>query len=363
MTKKHYKVTLTTKSPVFIGDGKTIGKSEYIYDRNADQIIVFDRSKMFSGLQKLRLLDKYSEAFLNGKTNFEMFLNYNKIPASEYNRWIAYRLNVYSAVNSSKAFKDVITFVKDAYGCPYVPGSSLKGALRTVLLSSEVQQSRFSNEKREILQNRDYKEGTMARLSGNAEKKAFYTLGRNEKKPANAANDIFSGLLISDSEPLSTDNLILCEKKDITVDGNCKSISVVQRECLKPQTEIVFTVTLNQSFPYSVSDIEKLIKQRFKDYREAYLDYFSYADIDEITDDENIVLGGGAGFFSKTVTYQLLGDDDGYEFTKEFLNWSFSKHKHEKDGEISPRMRKAAEFNGRLYDMGICAIRFEEITV
>ena len=34
--------------------------------------------------------------------------------------------------------KEILTSVKDAYGCPYVPGSSLKGALRTVLLGAVV---------------------------------------------------------------------------------------------------------------------------------------------------------------------------------------------------------------------------------
>lgn len=361
MTKQHYKVTLTTKSPVFIGDGKTIGKSEYIYDSESDSVIVFDRNRMFSGLQKLGFLDKYCEAFLSGKTDFEAFLKSNNISSDEYMRWAAYSLDVYAAVDDSKAFKDINSFVKDAYGCPYIPGSSLKGALRTVILSSEVQNGRYNNEKQNILMNTDYRDRQMKQLSGNVEKKAFYTLKKNEKKPDNAVNDVFSGLLVSDSVPLSTDDLILCEKKDITVDGECKSIGVVQRECIKPETEIVFTVTLCPSFPYSAEKIAALIKKRFVDYRTVYFNYFPDGVIDEITDDNCIVLGGGAGFFSKTVTHQLLGDDDGYEFTKKFLSNSFKKHKHEKDDEISPRMRKAAEFSGRLYDMGVCGIRFEKI--
>ncbi|MBF0981001.1 MAG: hypothetical protein HXK71_06820, partial [Clostridiales bacterium] len=45
-----------------------------------------------------------------------------------------------SGVEFSNGMKgiNVMEFVKDAYGKPYVPGSSIKGMLRTILLSGRI---------------------------------------------------------------------------------------------------------------------------------------------------------------------------------------------------------------------------------
>ena len=42
--------------------------------------------------------------------------------------------------NGRGRYLEVGEFVKDAYGCPYVPGSSFKGMLRTVLLSALIEE-------------------------------------------------------------------------------------------------------------------------------------------------------------------------------------------------------------------------------
>lgn len=47
--------------------------------------------------------------------------------------WADYRMNTGDIV-SGRRLSLLDTFIKDLYGCPYIPGSSLKGALRTILL-------------------------------------------------------------------------------------------------------------------------------------------------------------------------------------------------------------------------------------
>ena len=53
-----YEAELITLSPVFIGDGKTIGKQEYCYDRRADKAYLFDMNKLFGGLIKHNMIKK-----------------------------------------------------------------------------------------------------------------------------------------------------------------------------------------------------------------------------------------------------------------------------------------------------------------
>ena len=71
--KQIYKVTLTTLSPVFIGDGNSIDKSEYLYDKINRQVIVFKRKDLLTGLMQIGLLDKYCDAVLKQKFNLSSF--------------------------------------------------------------------------------------------------------------------------------------------------------------------------------------------------------------------------------------------------------------------------------------------------
>ena len=48
--------------------------------------------------------------------------------------------------------KEINTFIKDAYGMPYVPGSSIKGMFRTALIVWEIHKNprKFERIKRDI---------------------------------------------------------------------------------------------------------------------------------------------------------------------------------------------------------------------
>lgn len=135
---QHYTITLHTEGPVFIGSGRTIGKKEYIYDRYANKVHIPNMEKMFAYFMKRGLLASYEEYLLNGKIDFVYWLKDNRITEREFMPWIAYTMDSGDAVIEQKSKKEILTSVKDAYGCPYVPGSSLKGALRTVLLGAVV---------------------------------------------------------------------------------------------------------------------------------------------------------------------------------------------------------------------------------
>ena len=130
---QHYTITLHTEGPVFIGSGRTIGKKEYIYDRYANKVHIPNMEKMFAYFMKRGLLASYEEYLLNGKIDFVYWLKDNRITEREFMPWIAYTMDSGDAVIEQKSKKEILTSVKDAYGCPYVPGSSLKGKLRTLL--------------------------------------------------------------------------------------------------------------------------------------------------------------------------------------------------------------------------------------
>ena len=367
--KQNYKVILTTLSPVFIGNGNSIDKSEYIYDDINRQVVIFKRKDLLTGLMQMNLLNKYCDAVLKPKFNLRDFFYDNNIKHSRYNKWISHRIDSSVVVDGKHSLKNILCFVKDAYGLPYIPGSSLKGAIRTAMLNSRIAKMNLNgeleDEKLQVLHipenKKDYTRKTFLRKEvNNIEAKAFNTLNKPNTNKKDAVNDIFSEMWISDSEPIENCEMILSDKVDVTLKGEEKPVSSVVRECLPPNTKITFTLSIDSDY-FSVENIKACIAERFENYRKNYLNYFNRADVDEYAAANNIVLGGGAGFQSKTVTYELLGKDKGINFTREFMCANFRNGKHENDKIISPHTRKTTEYDGRLFDMGICDIAFEKI--
>ena len=84
----------------------------------------------------------------------------------------------------------------------------------------------------------------LKRETDHLEQEAFYTLGRDKETGRNAVNDILGGLRISDSAPLSLEDLTLCQKIDVLRNGNQRKLPIL-RECLKPGTELHFTLTID----------------------------------------------------------------------------------------------------------------------
>ena len=139
-----------------------------------------------------------------------------------------------------KKSREIHTFIKDAYGCPYVPGSSVKGMLRTILLAGKILKNpeRFQNNKVQFQKKLRSKDGGkrdkyLSQEIKDLETAAFHKLSRREDEIDDAVNDIFSAIRISDSKPLSTEDLILCQKVDLSLNGGEHDLPMV-RECLRP---------------------------------------------------------------------------------------------------------------------------------
>jgi CRISPR-associated protein Csm5 len=123
---KTYKITVKTLAPVFIGSGTSIPKKEYVFDRRTRKVYIPDQAKMLSGFQKLKLLDKYYNYLLYEDKDLGLFFKENLIQEKQYLPWMSYSLDSGDAVIEGRSRKEVLACIKDAYGNPYIPGSSLK---------------------------------------------------------------------------------------------------------------------------------------------------------------------------------------------------------------------------------------------
>ncbi|MGP1441459.1 MAG: type III-A CRISPR-associated RAMP protein Csm5 [Anaerovoracaceae bacterium] len=363
---KQYKVKLTVVGPVFIGSGREIVKTEYIFlDRNR-KIAVMDMAKLHKVAVEHKLGSSF-EKFMSGENRITLkkWLYENRIDSKKYMNCCKYILDS-SGIQLSKGI-NVMEFVKDAYGKPYVPGSSLKGMLRTILLAGRILTNKemYSSEISELSAqsnvNRD-KQRYLKREIDKIEEKAFYTLERENVASSNAVNDELSGLIVSDSRPLEIKNLILGQKVDCTVSGGDRNLPIL-RECLRPDTEIEFTISIDSTkCNVTKEEIIRAIELFNDNYYNCFLSVFQGV---EKPHNHSVYLGGGSGFATKTVVYPLYGRNVGVPlimniFKNTISEKIFREHGHRSDLDIgvSPHIVKYTEYDDILFEMGLCRLEF-----
>lgn len=365
----NYQITLRAEGPIHIGDGGKIGKKEYIFHRG--KVYVPDMVELCRFLDSQGLLASYENFFLNKneldkRKGFTSWLEENHLldpdhPLEPDTPWIAYSMDGADLRRSKR--KEILTFVKDPYGCPYIPGSSLKGMLRTILLSDMVLRDRAKlgatqNSVRQAASR--MKIELLPQETENLEQRFFHTLHRPKVDPSNKVNDMMSGFRVSDSRPLCAKDLILCQKIDLTINGQERPLPIL-RECLRPGTQVTFDLSLADSFPFSPAQLIQAAERCQREYDQCFAQAFP---LNLVQGGDGIAyLGGGAGYASKTATYPLLGINDGVATVGRILHKQQWKHKHDQDVRkgVSPHMLKCARYGGKLYEMGACSIAIKEI--
>lgn len=356
---KNYEFTLTVKGPVHIGDGKTLTKVDYFFYK--DRIYFPNLHKMFLYIKQMHLIDDYESFMYSANNNLTYWLNDKRIISAVAEKCTDYSISLVGS--SASKLRNLSTFVKDPYGNPYIPGSSLKGLIRTLLLAKEIVDNpdNYAEIERDIRRGirnpRANRNNMLNRESSTLEEIAFHKLNCSDKRK-NAVNDVFKGLIVSDSQPLSTNDLIVTEKIDYNVVGNEKPLPLY-RESLVPNTQVKFNVTIDTSiFNYTIDDILQAVKL----FAEDYYTYFSsnFRGIKKPSSN-TVWLGGGAGYVSKTIMYNLLGDD-AYNIVSSVLNVTAKQHHHDKDKKkgVSPVTVKLTKYNNTLCHYGECTLSITE---
>lgn len=365
---KRYTLIMETSSPVFIGSGEKISKKEYIFNGKENKVYIPDIGKMYQFLKDRNLLKSYQGYLLNDNGDFAYWLQSQGIKKSDYMPWILYSLDSGDAVFEQRGKKEILTFQKDAYGQPYIPGSSIKGFFRTALLHNGIQQW----EERELRQigfdirkaERKGRNSYLLRESKDMEMKYFYMLDKDQKRKNNAVNDCMSGLRVSDSKPLSIDDLVLCQKIDVNIEGSEHKMPLI-RECIKPNCTIVADITIDTTeFSYTIKEIETAVQSFMNMYQEIFAGKYPGKRMGH-SGGNMMLLGGGVGYVSKTNTYSVLGEsgvDTVSRIIDNTLNYKQkSEHKHEKDKSlgVSPHILKCTKYNAQLYEMGYCSWKIQ----
>lgn len=361
---KSYQVVLKTVGPVYIGSGKEIGKKEYIFLNNTTVGIpkIEELYRMLFRKGKKAEFENY----LLGNTYEDLthFLFRQHLKKEEIRSILKYTLDCGDALLEEKKRMQILECMKDTYGMPYVPGSSLKGMLRTILLGNELLKNhdKYLNLEKQLIRNvrepgRVNRIRFMKKEVAGIESETFHTLNKDKIHPENAVNDVMQGFIVSDSEPVSLESLILAQSVEVHTNNIEKNLPLL-REAFCPGTEIRFTITIDtETCPFSEDYLLKAIERVNACYYSDFLSAFSKA---KKLDDLTVYLGGGSGFASKTIVYPLCGKRKSLEIIPAIFDkiGVSDKHGHKNDEKlgVSPHILKCSRYNGRLYQMGQCRI-------
>lgn len=384
MTMKYWKVTLACYTPVFIGSGDTYKKSQYIYDKDNKKVYFLREDKWVSFLGTHALLDDFARELMKNPSRFSLYnyLCYQPILKKRYKTFSAIRKAMlecgaitrgedYLAVGGEDGRKgpnDIAGFILDVEGNPYIPGSSLKGAFRTAILSHAIRQNQklYSGDWRELEKVAGNK-SAMGRVMDGLERRIALALDKDGKR--DMVNSYFRGLSVSDAT-LVDGALCVVPKTDLTIhDDDTHQVSLY-REALAEDSALEFTIGIDDS-PQgmghfgirSFNDLQEVLKDFVKfQYEILKKPFLENADeeLGDIKDAKNadLLLGGGTGFLTKTLVYSLAPDRSNAVYvTRKLMEASFRRGKHFRDKEISPHTLKLVDVEGNTYLMGCCWMR------
>lgn len=365
---KEYHVVIRTVGPVFIGSGREIGKKEYIF-LDKGKVGITDMQLLYQQMVKKHKQNEFEDYILSDdRLGLTDWLKKNKLFDKDVYNIVNYQLDSGDALVERIRGIQVLECIKDGYGKPYVPGTTLKGMFRNIFLSNDILEnpdkykkykSEIENEVLSADSNRKVnRKSFLKKQIENIEAAAFRTLGRGEPRDEKSAiNDIMQGFIVSDSEPLSVDDLVLCQSVMLHKDGRETKLPIL-RECIKPDTDICFTITVDES----VCKIDRdMIINAIKAVTGNYFRIFqkSFPSAPKLASN-NIVIGGGGGYASKTVIYSLFPDKKGVDIVANIFDKTGVPriHKHYKDNSlgVSPHTLKGTYYQKKLHQMGLCKL-------
>lgn len=385
---------LVTVAPVHVGSGEIRRANEYLYDKAHSMAYFLNETRWVAFLDKRQLMEPFLAYIeessrqlgqrrgpFRGKNLWD-WLRAQGVQPREMEALAVRRTRAERCVISEKgSLNDVHLQMALSDGRPYVPGSTIKGALRTGILYRLIRQEpeRFRGFWQEICREAASREKAKDKeriwqgIERRLETQALHTLRVDRKNPAEMVNSALRGLRVSDAAVAKRETeTLLLQKLDATTkpnrQGKTSKTLPLFRECIPPGRRLHFTLTADFSMLRTIGitsfeDIFQgvraytaqtlaLLEEEFPKYRPQF---------DEARE-ADCLLGGGTGFLSKTLVYVLAEDvRKARDFTARYLDEKFrnpSHHHMQYDGALSPRTLKLVSTAQEEWLLGLC--RFEE---
>ncbi|QYR66813.1 type III-A CRISPR-associated RAMP protein Csm5 [Fusobacterium animalis] len=376
-----YKMKLEVLTPLHIGgaDYKSkLDKKEYVFDKDKGTLALIDTEKFVGFLVKKNLFDKYIsyiENSVNAKVmiqnrniNLLNFLKANNIDKDikEYRKKAPIKVDM-----NIENMNDIKLMLRNIEGKPYIPGTSIKGALVSFLLVNYIINHRdeFSKAKREILS--ESKKANDDRSIKNLKNKIREIVNEIEKSIIYDNNKELEkskrfGISISDSynyyDTRTNFYQDIDEKRNTKTENEKSKPMPVVREYIMSNSKFNFDITLD----IDLLEKNKLEIKNIDDLIETLENATTYL-INNVLEDknssqtENLILGANTGFLQKTIVYALFEDKkERLEVIKKILHKgsknAIGNHLNDK---FSPRVLNRVKINGNNKLAGL--VRIEKV--
>ena len=371
------KMKLEVLTPLHIGgaDYKSkLDKKEYIFDKDKKTLTLIDNEKFIAFLIKKNLFEKYI-AYIENNVNAKVMIQnrninlFNFLKANNIDKDIQdFRKKAPIKLDMNiENMNDIKLMLRDVQGKPYIPGTSIKGALINLLLVDYIIKNRekFSKEKRIILSeckktNDDRSirglKNDIKKIVNQIEKSIIYSDNKTLEKSKKF------GISVSDSYSYSNTRTNFyqdIDEKRTNKPGEDKSRPMpVAKEYIISNSIFDFDITLD----IDLLEESKLKIKNIDDLIDSIENAMSYL-IDVLEDKnsprtENLVLGANTGFLQKTIVYALFEDEkERLEVVKKLL------HKNQKNvignhlnDKFAPRVLNRIKINNKNLLAGLVKI-------
>lgn len=362
---------LRALSPLHIGSGGRILPTEFAFLN--EKVYVLSEEKLSNLLIKESLLNEFVfEVREEGrKFSIEKFLEKRNLLNEKFLESVVN----YSIKSLKRPSSELRTFVKNGFGLPYIPGSTIKGSLRTAIVYYLLKHTpnkrdefisfvsgKIAEFKRDRRSNKGwFREKFKKSFASGFEKKVLqeFMLTDNQKR-FDPHSDIMRVIQISDSSPLEPEDLKVEEVKIYSEGRGSKEWSIYV-ESIPTGKELQFTMSINRDLwkefkgknpnthsGISIELIEKVLLNPFIAAEEMVKDLYNYEKnfIEgrlrirgalDFGDTPNFRLGWGGGLLGTTIDL-LLSED----LRKEIRNTFFKN----RGRAPAPKSRKITVGNG-----------------
>ena len=375
-----YKMKLEVLTPLHIGgaDYKSkLDKKEYVFDKDKGTLTLIDSEKFISFLIKKNLFDDYifyiqkNLTLKNNKQDKNIKLIDFLKSRDIYKNIEEFRKKAPIKIAAEiEEMNDIKLMLRNLQGKPYIPGTSIKGALVNFLLVNYIINNRdkFKNEKNKILEiaqkannDNDIKKAknNIKRIVNDIEKYIIYGDNKELEKSKRFGISVSDTYNYSNIRPYFYRDID--EKRDTSKKEKEQPIPIY-REYIMANSIFDFDITL---------DIDLIKKSKLKiktisDLTEALENTSNYL-INKILKDENssqienLILGANTGFLQKTIIYSLFEKkEERLEVVKKLLHLKKGdKIKDHLKDKFSPRVLNRVKINGNNKLAGL--VRIEKV--
>ena len=408
---RYWKMSLACLTPVHIGNGVSYNPSQYIYvpgNRDGD-IYFLNETKWLQYLYKKKVIDLFAKDLLdkikqnNSFTIYDWLRSKNNLGTIDAVKKELEECNAvypkepvyldFDRRTQKSSLNDVHPFIRSGNGECYIPGSSIKGGIRTALLVRDMM--RWPEKYKTCWKNaanvlfahggRNPIERELQKISGDIETIFAYSPktiadAKSKNKKVDMVNDRFKFLQVSDATAANRLQMGIVQKVDLGIRaaerGEKPKPMPICRECIMPGSKLSFTISiedvaLKQMGVGSAEDILEALKDFSALQYNLQADIFANGAAPELNQlaDANFVLGGGTGYLSKTILYALAvsqsknfkeGRGAGLHIVRAFMKEKFYRGHHERDNKLSPHTLKLTRYQNKTMLMGLCKVEVEQ---